>query len=648
MKLRFLGGRYQGRIIDLIPAGFSVGRGKGNDLVLDEEGVSRHHCKFYELGGKWVVEDLNSTNGVRVNGKRISAARELVSGDRVGIHRDLLLFTDGSDIVQPPAAPAPAPAPPPEEEKDDASRPLPPSEVTEVKDEEEGDRPEEEPPVHVPWGRVGLLVVTVAVVIWLATHLLSPPETPPEAADPEPDQQEQAAAPDTDDDTPPPVKTGTGELTDDDLANLMAGQPEDNGADEDVAPDDPAPVPAPPPDELDPEPDPEPDPPALVTPPPPQTGPAAVSVAFLRSEPAGATVVLDGETVGSTPLLLRDLAAGRHRVLLQLDGYEDLPRQFHVPDVLPDTPYVLRQEPGTLRLTSEPAGATVWHGTQVIGRAPALLTGLAVGEYELRAVLPGFEPLKKTVSITRIRGEHVHFEPTPLLGNIEIVTMPAGCTISVDGYEKGITVPDDENPATSKPLLLRGFPEGDHAVTVEHTTGETRKGTVRVARGKTARREIKVTRGGRPVTGETDGPAAAPPGEAEPTVATPVPTDVPGLPEPAGPGDLLHVTAGQVVEQLKRVPPTELSKRYRGRNVVVTGVPTAVRPDAFGGCLIVGTRVRCFVTQAEFEQLREQADMAMHAKTPLNVTGKAVGIQNGSLVLRGCALHAKPEEDDAP
>ena len=109
MKLRFLGGRYQGRITDLSSDGFSIGRGSDNDLVLDEEGTSRHHGRVYSVGGKWYVEDLESTNGVRVNGERIEGKRELKPGDRIGISQHVLLFTDGSDMVEsalmvPPAA----------------------------------------------------------------------------------------------------------------------------------------------------------------------------------------------------------------------------------------------------------------------------------------------------------------------------------------------------------------------------------------------------------------------------------------------------------------------------------------------------------------------------------------------------------------
>ena len=101
MKIRFLGGRFQGRLVDLNPAGVNVGRALTNDLVLDEDGVSRQHCRISQVEGRWVIEDLKSTNGVRVNGERIAETRTLEPGDRIGIHQVLLLFTDGTDQVPP-------------------------------------------------------------------------------------------------------------------------------------------------------------------------------------------------------------------------------------------------------------------------------------------------------------------------------------------------------------------------------------------------------------------------------------------------------------------------------------------------------------------------------------------------------------------
>lgn len=50
---------------------YLMGRGSGCDFIVSGVGVSRNHLKFkYEDGSLWLF-DLNSTNGTRVNGKKV-------------------------------------------------------------------------------------------------------------------------------------------------------------------------------------------------------------------------------------------------------------------------------------------------------------------------------------------------------------------------------------------------------------------------------------------------------------------------------------------------------------------------------------------------------------------------------------------------
>lgn len=62
----------------------TIGRGLDNDLVLDDQRVSRHHAELQLVGGKVRIVDLKSTNGTWVNGKRV-AERVLGPGDSVSL-----------------------------------------------------------------------------------------------------------------------------------------------------------------------------------------------------------------------------------------------------------------------------------------------------------------------------------------------------------------------------------------------------------------------------------------------------------------------------------------------------------------------------------------------------------------------------------
>jgi hypothetical protein len=64
--------------------GAVLGRSRDCDVTLDDPNVSRHHAEIRPDGrGGWSVADLGSTNGVKVDGRKISGATALESGSRL-------------------------------------------------------------------------------------------------------------------------------------------------------------------------------------------------------------------------------------------------------------------------------------------------------------------------------------------------------------------------------------------------------------------------------------------------------------------------------------------------------------------------------------------------------------------------------------
>lgn len=72
-------------IVPLVRDQITVGRQDGNTIRLTERNVSRQHARLVKTDAGYRIEDLESYNGVSVNGTRIAKAHDLKDGDRVGI-----------------------------------------------------------------------------------------------------------------------------------------------------------------------------------------------------------------------------------------------------------------------------------------------------------------------------------------------------------------------------------------------------------------------------------------------------------------------------------------------------------------------------------------------------------------------------------
>jgi Protein of unknown function (DUF3662)/FHA domain len=59
-----------------------LGRSRECDIMVNDPNVSRRHAELRSDGGRWSVVDLGSTNGIKVNGRRVDQ-RELSDGDKL-------------------------------------------------------------------------------------------------------------------------------------------------------------------------------------------------------------------------------------------------------------------------------------------------------------------------------------------------------------------------------------------------------------------------------------------------------------------------------------------------------------------------------------------------------------------------------------
>ncbi len=120
-----------------------VGRDTASGIAINDAEVSRKHARLTYQGGKYVIEDLGSTNGTFVNGQRLVSPVVLKSGDVISLGEQIVLLyevvaTDAGETVisarrsapisRPAPAPAPRPAPAPVQAQPQYYTPQPPPE----------------------------------------------------------------------------------------------------------------------------------------------------------------------------------------------------------------------------------------------------------------------------------------------------------------------------------------------------------------------------------------------------------------------------------------------------------------------------------------------------------------------------------------
>jgi len=98
-------------VVPLVRDEITIGRKEGNTIRLTERNVSRKHARLRKANGAFVLEDLGSYNGIKINGRKIGDPYELKTGDQINIGDYMLaLQLDAAETVSESTAPVTPPA----------------------------------------------------------------------------------------------------------------------------------------------------------------------------------------------------------------------------------------------------------------------------------------------------------------------------------------------------------------------------------------------------------------------------------------------------------------------------------------------------------------------------------------------------------
>ncbi len=187
----------------------------------------------------------------------------------------------------------------------------------------------------------------------------------------------------------------------------------------------------------------------------------------LTSDPSGAVLWVDGESIGGTPLTA-EIMMGSRAIELRLPGHKTWSEELLVPT---NDPIVLEQialekADHLVRLESRPSRASVTVDGDYRGETPLELEMRPGREYQFRFNKAGYKASRRTLFVEEGSEASLRAELEPILGRVVVSGRPADAMLFVDGAARG---------SANQALLLTARP---HTIEIRKSGYESFQGDV--------------------------------------------------------------------------------------------------------------------------------------------------------------------------
>jgi serine/threonine protein kinase/TPR repeat protein len=181
--------------------------------------------------------------------------------------------------------------------------------------------------------------------------------------------------------------------------------------------------------------------PVILQPIPP---PVEIAALTIKTEPTGASVLLDGKPPQQPPGTFTHVGFGKHQLGASLDGYLPITRDIQVQTGMDPTISVILQpipppiEIAALTIKTEPAGASVLLDGKPPQQPPGTFTHVGFGKHQLSASLDGYLPITRDIQVRTGTNPTLSVILVPIPPPVEITaltvkTEPAGALVLLDG-----------------------------------------------------------------------------------------------------------------------------------------------------------------------------------------------------------------------
>lgn len=205
---------------------------------------------------------------------------------------------------------------------------------------------------------------------------------------------------------------------------------------------------------------------------------------LLKTEPAGASIVIDGVTIGQTPRLVTHLAAkDKYRIKLRKAGYQEQTIEVRFDGRRP----LVREESlvpasGTVNVLSDPSGAEVTVNGIVRGTTPILVKEVPRGRAVVKFRLNGFEDEVRELAINAGDVQTLSVPMKGLPGTLRLTSVPEGARFYLNDEARG-----------RGPLAIPGLRPGEYVVRAEMDGYGTMSKTVSIKNGESAVEEFRLS-----------------------------------------------------------------------------------------------------------------------------------------------------------
>ena len=183
--------------------------------------------------------------------------------------------------------------------------------------------------------------------------------------------------------------------------------------------------------------------------------PAWANIA-ISSIPVGATVLLDGKAVATTPALLRILQ-GEHQIGLQMPRHRSWRQSLSVSAGVHQNlePIKLKPASGILTLSSTPASANVTVDGEYRGQTPLELSLEPGASHRVSIFKPGYSNAVRKLALKPEQRRRMHLRLQPQLGEVRLTIEPPDAEVLVNGQSRGRGSQTLKLPSFEHSLVVR-------------------------------------------------------------------------------------------------------------------------------------------------------------------------------------------------